>query len=204
MEKEVAEYRNKLMAQLPEREVELEAERVYIFAVAAYRNIWLPQCLTPVDGEPSTLVTKEVYDHYLAWCEAVGIGEPYSLGTVRNALKEYYGIEDIRNGLRAYRLADITTKVNRNQVISRYEAEQRRQEREAAKLRDLLCPYCERRRFDGNRFDRCYWCNRILKDGFNVALAEYIGDGEHRTGQSMHLAYQRMVQAGDITDPIRT
>ena len=46
---------------------------------------------------------------------------------------------------------DITTKVNRNQVISRYEAEQRRQEREAAKLRDLLCPYCERRRFDGNR-----------------------------------------------------
>jgi hypothetical protein len=32
-------------------------------------------------------------------------------------------------------------------------------------------------------------------------LAEYIGDGEHRTGQSMHLAYQRMVQAGDITDP---
>jgi hypothetical protein len=61
-----------------------------------------------VDGEPSTLVTKEVYDHYLAWCEAVGIGEPYSLGTVRNALKEYYGIEDIRNGLRAYRLADIS------------------------------------------------------------------------------------------------
>ena len=65
---------------------------------------------------------------------------------------------------------DITTKVNRNQVISRYEAEQRRQEREAAKLRDLLCPYCERRRFDGNRFDRCYWCNLILKDGFNIAL----------------------------------
>ena len=87
VEKEVGEYRDELMAQLPEREAELEADREYIFAVAAYQNIWLPQCLTPVDGEPSTLVTKDVYEHYLGWCQAVGIEDPYSLGTVRNALK---------------------------------------------------------------------------------------------------------------------
>ena len=198
VEKEVAKYRDELMAQLPEREVELAEEREHIFTVAAYRNIWLPQCLTPADGEPSTLVTKDVYEHYLAWCQAVGIEDPYSLGTVRNALKEHYGIEDIRNGLRAYQLADVTTKVNRNQLISRYESEQRRLEREAAKLRDLICQYCERRRYDGNRFDRCYWCHRVVKDGFAVALADYMEAGSGRTGDSMRVAYQRMIEAGEI------
>lgn len=201
VEREVDEHRAKLMTELPEREAELEEERLHIFAVAAFRNVWLPQCLIPVDGEPSKLVTKEAYEHYLAWCEAVGICEPYSLGTVRNALKEHYIIDNIRTGLRAYRLAEVTTKVNREQLISRYEADERRQEREAAKLRDLVCSYCERRRFDGNRFDRCYWCSRILKDGFHIALAEYMADGDHRTGESMHLAYQRMVVAGEIEQP---
>lgn len=201
VEREVAEYRDELMAELPEREAELEAERVHIFAVAAYRNIWLPQCLTPVDDGPSTLVTKDVYEHYLAWCKAVGIEDPYSLGTVRNALKEHYGIQDIRRELRAYQLVEVTTRINRNQLISRYESEQRRLEREAAKLRDLTCPYCERRKYDGNRFDRCYWCHRIVKDGFAVALADYMEGSSGRTGDSMRVAYRRMIDAGELDPP---
>ena len=60
VELEVAEYRTELMKELPEREAELAEERNYTFALAAFDSVWLPQCLMPVDGEPSTLVTKQV------------------------------------------------------------------------------------------------------------------------------------------------
>ncbi len=203
VEGEVAEYRAELMKELPERESELAEERDYTFALAAFNNVWLPQCLTPLDGESSTLVTKEVYESYLAWCGMVGISDTYSLAKVRSALKDHYGIEDIRNGLRAYRLVDVPTKINRDQIVARYEAEQRKREREAEKLVGLTCPYCERRKYDGNRFDRCYWCHRILKDGFQVALSAYLSEGVdwERTGNSMQVAYQRMIDAGEITHP---
>ena len=203
VECEVAEYRAELMKELPEREAELVEERDYTFALAAFNNVWLPQCLTPLDGESSTLVTKEVYESYLAWCRAVGISDTYSLAKVRSALKDYYGIEDIRNGLRAYRLVEVPMKINHDQIVARYEADERKREREAEKLRDLTCPYCQRRKYDGNRFDRCYWCHRILKDGFQVALSEYLSEGVdwERTGSSMRDAYQRMVDAGEITPP---
>ena len=201
VERQVDEYRSELMSELPERQNDLEEEREFAFAIAAFEGIWLPNCLMPTDTEPSGLVTKDAYEHYLSWCEAVGVSEPYSLGKVRNALKSHYGIENIRTGLKAYRLVEVTTKVNRNRIISQYESEQRRQEREASKLRDLICTYCERRRYDGNRFDRCYWCNRILKDGFRFALSEYMSEGEERTGESMRLAYRRMVGSGEISDP---
>ena len=212
VERQVDQYRAELLTDLPRREAELEEEREGTFAIAAFEDIWLPQCLAPIDGDPSTLVTKEAYEHYLAWCEAVGIGQPYSLAKVRNALKSHYGIENIRTGLRAYRLIDVPTKVNRNQVVSKYEAdlrreeaELRRQEREAAKeyakLQDLTCPYCERRQYDGNRFDRCYWCNRIVRDGFETALGEYLADSPNRTGDSMRLAHRRMIAKGELPEP---
>ncbi len=203
VEREVAEYRAELMKELPERESELAEERNYTFALAAFNNVWLPQCLTPLDGETSTLVTKEVYESYVAWCGMVGISEPYSLAKVRSALKNRYGTEDIRNGLRAYRLVEVPAKVNRDQIIARYEAEQRKREREAEKLRSLTCRYCERRQYDGNRFDRCYWCYRILKDGFQAALSTYLSEGVdwERTGNSMQVAYQRMIATGEITRP---
>lgn len=206
VEREVAEHRAELMKELPEREAELVEERDYTFVLAAFNNVWLPQCLTPLDGETSTLVTKEVYESYVAWCGAVGIGEPYSLAKVRSSLKDHYGIEDIRNGLRQYRLVEVSTKINREQIVSRYEADERKREREAEKLQGLTCPYCERRTYDGNRFDRCYWCNRILKDGFQVALSAYLSEGVdwERTGNSMQVAYQRMVEAGEITPPVPT
>ena len=103
VESDVDSYRAELMKELPERESELAEERNHTFAVAAFNNVWLPKCLTPTDGEASSLVTKEVYDGYLAWCGMVGISKPYSLGKVRSSLKTQYGIEDIRNGLREYR-----------------------------------------------------------------------------------------------------
>ena len=203
VESEVATYLAELMKELPEREAELVEERDYTFAPAAFSTVWLPQCLTPVDGESSTLVTKEVYEYYLAWCGMVDISEPYSLAEVRSALKDYYGIEDIRNGLREYRLVEVPTKINREQIVARYEADQRKRERAAEKLRDVTCPYCERRKYDGNRFDRCYWCYHLLKDGFQVALSEYLSEGVdwERTGSSMHVAYQRMIDSGEITPP---
>ena len=50
-------------------------------------------------------------------------------------------------------LVEVSTKINRDQIVARYEADQRKrereQEREAAKLRGLTCPYCERRQYDG-------------------------------------------------------
>ena len=203
VEREVVEYRAELMKELPEREADLVEERDYTFALAAFNNVWLPQCLTSLDGEPSTLVTKEVYESYLAWCGAVGISEPYSLTKVRTAVKGHYRIEDIRTGLRQYRLGEVPTKINRDQIVARYEADERKREREAEKLQDLTCPYCERRKYDGNRFDRCYWCNRILKDGFQVALFAYLSEGVdwERTGASMQVAHQRMINAGEITPP---
>ena len=196
-------YSAELIKELPEREAELVEERDYTFALAAFNNVWLTQCLTPLDGESSTLVTKEVYESYLAWCGAVGISDTYSLAKVRSALKDYYGIENIRNGLREYRLVEVPTKINRDQIVARYEADERNREREAEKLRDLTCPYCERRKYDGNRFDRCYWCHRILKDGFQVALSEYLSEGVdwERTGSSMYVAHQRMIDAGELTPP---
>ena len=122
---------------------------------------------------------------------------------MRSALKDYYGIEDIRNGLREYRLVEVPTKINRNQIVARYEADEQKREHEAEKLRDLACQYCERRKYDGNRFDRCYWCYRILKDGFQVALSAYLSEGVdwERTGSSMRVAYQRMIDAGEILPP---
>ena len=204
VEREVADYRAELMKELPEREAELTEERDYTFALAAFNNVWLPQCLTPVDKESSTLVTKEVYENYLVWCGKVGISEPYSLAKVRSALKECYGIEDIRNGLREYQLVEVSTKINRDQIVARYEADQRKREREAERLRDMTCTYCERRKYDGNRFDRCYWCYRILKDGLQVALSAYLSEGVdwERTGNSMRIAHQRMIDAGEITAPV--
>ena len=201
VERDVAEYRAELMAELPQRETELAEERICIFELAAFNNLWLPHCLMPVEGEGSTLVTKEAYEHYLAWCEAIGISEPYSLVKVRSSLKDHDGIENIRTGLRAYRLAEVSTKVNHDQLIARYETDSRKQERESEKLRDLTCPHCERRKYNGNRFDRCYWCNRILKDGYDLALADYMAEGYDRTGASMHLAYQRMLSAGEVEAP---
>ena len=209
--KEVAEYRDALLQELPERQVELDEEREYTFARVAFTEVWLPQCLTPVDGEPSTLVTRGVYEHYLAWCEAVGIDEPYSLDRVRNALKTHYGIANIRTGLKAYTLAQSVPKPDKNEIISSHEAAERKaqrdreqvreqeRKREYQKLVDLVCPFCERRKYDGNRFDRCYWCNRIKTDGLDAALSDYLrGDlyGQ-RTGDSMRLAYQRMVRNGE-------
>ena len=204
VERDVAEHRAELMKELPERESELAEERDYTFAVTAFNNVWLPQCLSPADGEASGLVTKEVYESYLSWCELVGISKPYSLGKVRSSLKAHYGIEDIRNGLREYRLFAVSTKLNRDQIVARYEADQRKQEREAERLRELTCPYCEVRKYDGNRYDRCYWCNRILRIGLQAALAEYLPQdvGWERTGRSMHDAYQRMIDAGEITPPV--
>ena len=204
VERDVADYRAELMKELPEREAELVEERDYTFALAAFNNVWLPQCLTPLAGESSTLVTKEVYESYLAWCGAVGISDTYSLAKVRSALKGHYRIEDIRDGLREYRLVEVSTKINRNQIVARYEADQRKQDREAEKLLDLTCLYCERRKYDGNRFDRCYWCYRILKDGFQVALSAYLSEGVdwERTGSSMRLAHQRMIDAGEITPSV--
>ena len=204
VEREVAELRAKLMKELPQRESELAEERDHTFAVTAFNDVWLAQCLTPADGEASGLVTKEVYDSYLSWCGMVGISEPYSLGKVRSSLKIHYEIEDIRKGLREYRLAEVSTNINRDQIVARYEAGQRKQEREAARLRELTCPYCERRKYDGNRYDRCYWCNRILRVGFQAALAEYLSQdvGWERSGLSMRNAYQRMIDAGDITPPV--
>ena len=206
VEREVAEYRAELMEELPEHEAELAEERDDTFALAAFNNVWLPQCLTPVDGETSTLVTKEVYESYVAWSGAVGINEPNSLAKVRSALKTQYHIEDIRTGLRQYQLVEVPTKINREQIVARYEADQRKRELEAKKLQDLTCPYCERRRYDGNRFDRCYWCNRILKDGIQVALSAYLSEDVdwERTGSSMQVAYQRMIDAGEITPPATT
>lgn len=204
VERDVAEYRAGLMAELPQREMELAEERTDILKSVAFNDLWLPNCLIPLDGETSTLVTKEAYEHYLSWCEAVGISEPYSLEKVRSSLKAHYGIENMRTGLRAYRLTGVSTKVTRDQLIARYEAGLRKQEREAEKLRDLTCPYCERRKYDGNRFDRCYWCNRILKDGYDAALADYLSEGYDRTGASMKLAYQRMVSAGETEDVAHT
>ena len=203
VEREVAAYRVELMKELPEREADLAEERDYTFALAAFNNVWLPQCLIQVDGEFSALVTKEVYESYLAWCGLVGISDPYSLAKVRSSLKDYYGIEDIRKGLREYRLVEVSTKISREQIVARYEANERKREREATKLQDLTCPYCERRKYDGNRFDRCYWCNQILKVGFQPAVSEYLSEGVdwERTGRSMRDAYQRMIDAGEIAPP---
>ena len=203
-EQEVAEYKSELMAELPERERQLAEERIYTFASAAFNDVWLPKCLTPLSGEVSTLVTKEVYEYYLTWCEEVSISEPYSLGKVRSSLKDYYCIENIRTGLRNYRLGQVSTTIDPGQLVARREADIRQQKKEAEKLQGLTCPYCERRTYDGSRFDRCYWCHRILKDGLDVALSEYLSDdvGWERTGGSMHLAHQRMVAAGEIEAPV--
>ena len=66
------------------------------------------------------------------------------------------------------------------------------------------CPYCEVRTYDDERFDRCYWCFLIKRDGLLTALYEYMEDGRsrsyQRTGESMVRAYERMVASGDIDD----
>ena len=176
--------------------------------MVAFDAVWLPQCLERLDGESSDLTTKEVYEAYLAWCAGVGIDEPYSLGKMRAAVKRHYGIENIRAGLREYRLVAVTTKVNRDDLVARHEADERKREQEEDKrehekdkLRELICPYCKQREYDGNRFDRCYWCYPpIKKDGLDVALSDYLNDdyAENRTGRSMRQAYQRMIDAGEI------
>lgn len=201
IEREVAEHRSALLEELPEREAALAETRDYTFASVAFNDVWLPNCLEPSDEEASALVTKTVYESYLAWCETVGVRNIYSLPRVRQALKDHYAIENIRTGLRQFQLANVPTKLNREQVISWHEADERKREREAEKLRGLTCSYCERRKYDGNRFDRCYWCSRILKDGLTVALAEYLIQdvGWERTGESMYLAHSRMVERGEIT-----
>lgn len=193
IEKEVNEYRAELMAILPEREAELEIMRRYTFAIVAFREVWLPKCLTPSEEENSRLVTKKVYEHYINWCESVGIDNPYSLPKVRSSLKEHYHIKDIRAGLRHYGLAEVPTRFNREQLISRYE-------KAVEESRNVTCPYCERRRYDSNLFEMCYWCNRIMKDGLQEAMDEYLSQEVpwQRTGDSMHLAYRRMLDAGKI------
>ena len=215
VEEQVAEYRAERLRELPEFTVELAERRVRTFTMVAFDAVWLPECLERLDGESSDLTTKEVYEAYLAWCAGVGIDEPYSLGKMRAAVKRHYGIENIRAGLREYRLVSVATKVNRDDLVARHEADERKREQEeerqreqeerkyeqkAAKLRDLLCQYCQTRKYDGNRFDRCYWCSRILKVGFRTALSEYQAEdvGWERTGRSMRQGYQRMIDAGEI------
>ncbi len=204
LEKDVVEYRRELLAELPQREAAIAEARSFIFAKVAFDEVWLRHCLTPVEEEASSLVTKEVYENYLSWCGEVGIVEPYSLAKVRTALKNHYGIDNIRTGLRLYRLVEVPTRINREQVIAQYEAAEEKREREVARLQDLTCRFCERRKYDGNRFDRCYWCNRLSKVGFQVALSEYLSEDVpwERTGNSMHLAYQRMLAAGEILDTV--
>ena len=70
------------------------------------------------------------------------------------------------------------------------------------------CPFCRVRRYDPTRrFDRCYWCHLIRRDGLVVSLSDYLDEtqeeGIARSGSSMLQAYGRMVSAGDIdgSDP---
>ena len=202
---ELEEYHAQRLQEFPDFEQELADRRQRAFATYALANLWLPNCLEHLEGETSTLVTKNVYDAYLAWCEGVGIDEPYSIGTLRNRLKEHYSIEDIRTGLRAYQLVEVSTDVDRDSIIAEAEEEERlRQEamRESIELMNLLCPYCERRQYNGNRFDCCYWCGRIKKDGLQATLQEYLSESTstERTGESLRVAYWRMVDAGEVDE----
>ena len=62
----------------------------------------------------------------------------------------------------------------------------------------ILCGYCNSRTFNAIKWDRCYWCNRIKKEGLDAVMAEYLAEADWRTGGSMRLAHRRMVDAGEI------
>ena len=64
----------------------------------------------------------------------------------------------------------------------------------------ILCEYCERRTFNAAKWDKCYWCNRIKKEGLNAVISEYLAESDWRTGASMRWAHKRMVDAGEIAD----
>ena len=64
----------------------------------------------------------------------------------------------------------------------------------------VLCEYCERRKFNAAKWDRCYWCNRIVKEGLDAVIADYLAESDWRTGASMKRAHKRMVDAGEIPD----
>lgn len=64
----------------------------------------------------------------------------------------------------------------------------------------ILCEYCKRRTFNAAKWDKCYWCARIKKEGLDNVLHEYLAESDWRTGASMRLAYQRMVRAGEIVN----
>ena len=282
MERNVAQYLERETARLPEREARLAEQRERTFANLAFNRVWLPQCLIPVAYDLSELTTKGVYNSYLTWCGNVNIAIPYSLAKVRSAIKDYYQIDNIRTGLRAYRLASVSTAVNREVMVARQEADERKREadkrkqerereREARRnlkiiekelrlyraiARDMypnrselrrmgyegetleyavegqeeailydverrrstlirervkegvvlpesalwvLCEYCERRTFNASKWDRCYWCNRIKKDGLDTVIGEYLAESDWRTGASMRLAHRKMVNAGEIS-----
>ena len=126
---------------------------------------------------------------------------PYSLATVRNAVRDHYKIANIRTGLRAYRLVDLTTDLDQDQLRRDLRAESRREFTEYEDRARLQCPWCDVRYYDGNRFTHCYWCHRILTDGLDGALDDYLDQDLERTGASMRLAYRRMVAAGLIDEP---
>ena len=179
----------------------MASEWFFDFEDDAYRRFWLPKCLEPVDGEPSTLASRDVYHHYLAFCAELGIEHPYSLATVRNAVRDHYRIDNIRTGLRAYRLVDLTTDLDQDQLRRDLRAQSRREFTEYEDRARLQCPWCDVRYYDGNRFTHCYWCQRILTDGIDAALDDYLAQDSGRTGTSMRLAYRRLIATGLIDDP---
>ena len=282
MERDVTRLLEREMARLPEREAELAELRDRTFADLAFTRIWLPQCLTPVAYEFSALMTKDVYASYLTWCKEVGIDRPYSLARVRNTIKEHYRIGNIRTGLQEYDLVNAPIDINKEVIIARHEADERKREadkrkqerereREArrnlkvleqktrtyraiarglypnrSELRKMgydretleyaaqeqedaifheteqrrsiliqqwlkegiilpasalwiLCAYCERRTFNASKWDKCYWCNRIKKEGLDAVMAEYLAESDWRTGASMRQAHRRMIDAGEMS-----
>ena len=63
--------------------------------------------------------------------------------------------------------------------------------------RYILCIWCQTRNHP-ERFDCCYWCQRIQKDGYDLALDDYLDQDPNRTGHSFHQGAERMFEAGVI------
>ena len=175
--------------------------RQQLFDRLALEQVWVPQCLRPVnEGETSDLMTRQLYESFTEWAATVGIRKVPPLEKIRGLVKEHYQIDNMRSGLRAYHIAEVPTEIDGDDLIDRYKEEERRKAREYAQRESLMCPYCKRRKYDGNRFDRCYWCFRIVRDGLDDAMHDYLARdtfGE-RTGNSMVAAYEEMVASGDI------
>ena len=174
----------------------MSTEWIFEFEDAAYRFFWLPNCLEPAGDEPSQLTSREVYEHYEAFCEAAGITYLYSLPTVRSAVRDHYRISNIRTGLREFRLVDLTSDLDVSDLRRKLRAESSRRHREYEANARLQCRWCEVRYYDGNRFDHCYWCQQIMSLGFERALDGYLSRDSSRTGASMRAAYRRMRASG--------